>query len=145
MTHRKRTSILLVISFVLILVGSFFSNAINTDFGKIKTDRLYLMNDNGYTVSARIYIPKTATQEAPAPAMIICPGGDSPSDLLTPWASEIARRGFVVALVDYTGCGDTEVDNASHRRNPDWRGRTFHGFALQLLPVNQTSGFPGHF
>ena len=43
MTHRKRTSILLVISFVLILVGSFFSNAINTDFGKIKTDRLYLM------------------------------------------------------------------------------------------------------
>lgn len=85
MTHRKRTSILLVISFVLILVGSFFSNAINTDFGKIKTDRLYLMNDNGYTVSARIYIPKTATQEAPAPAMIICPGGDSPSDLLTPW------------------------------------------------------------
>ena len=70
MTHRKRTSILLVISFVLILVGSFFSNAINTDFGKIKTDRLYLMNDNGYTVSARIYIPKTATQEAPAPAMI---------------------------------------------------------------------------
>lgn len=102
MTHRKRTSILLVISFVLILVGSFFSNAINTDFGKIKTDRLYLMNDNGYTVSARIYIPKTATQEAPAPAMIICPGGDSPSDLLTPWASEIARRGFVVALVDYT-------------------------------------------
>ena len=60
MTHRKRTSILLVISFVLILVGSFFSNAINTDFGKIKTDRLYLMNDNGYTVSARIYIPKTA-------------------------------------------------------------------------------------
>ena len=113
MTHRKRTSILLVISFVLILVGSFFSNAINTDFGKIKTDRLYLMNDNGYTVSARIYIPKTATQEAPAPAMIICPGGDSPSDLLTPWASEIARRGFVVALVDYTGCGDTEVDNAS--------------------------------
>ena len=109
MTHRKRTSILLVISFVLILVGSFFSNLINTDFGKIKTDRLYLMNDNGYTVSARIYIPKTATQEAPAPAMIICPGGDSPSDLLTPWASEIARRGFVVALVDYTGCGDTEV------------------------------------
>ena len=61
MTHRKRTSILLVISFVLILVGSFFSNLINTDFGKIKTDRLYLMNDNGYTVSARIYIPKTAT------------------------------------------------------------------------------------
>ncbi len=36
MTHRKRTSILLVISFVLILVGSFFSNLINTDFGKLK-------------------------------------------------------------------------------------------------------------
>lgn len=113
MTHRKRSCILLAIALVLILLGSIFSNAINTDFGKIKTDRLYLVNDNGYTVSARIYIPKTATQENPAPAMIVCPGGDSPSDLLTPWASEVARRGFVVALVDYTGCGDTEVDGAS--------------------------------
>lgn len=70
MTHRKRTSILLVISFVLILVGSFFSNAINTDFGKIKTDRLYLMNDNGYTVSARIYIPQNGNAGG------TCPGHD---------------------------------------------------------------------
>lgn len=42
MTHRKRTSILLVISFVLILVGSFFSNAINTNFGKINRHSPYL-------------------------------------------------------------------------------------------------------
>ena len=40
MTHRKRSCILLAIALVLILLGSIFSNAINTDFGKIKTDRL---------------------------------------------------------------------------------------------------------
>lgn len=40
MTHRKRSRILLAISLVPILLGSIFSNAISTDFGKIKTDRL---------------------------------------------------------------------------------------------------------
>ena len=53
MTHRKRSCILLAIALVLILLGSIFSNAINTDFGKIKTDRLYLVNDNGYTGKSR--------------------------------------------------------------------------------------------
>ena len=37
MTHRKRSCILLAIALVLILLGSIFSNAINTDFGKIRS------------------------------------------------------------------------------------------------------------
>lgn len=40
MAHRKRSRILLAIALVLILLGSISSNAISTDFGKIKTDRL---------------------------------------------------------------------------------------------------------
>jgi len=113
MKPSKKSCIILALALVLILVGGILSNVINTDFGKVKTDRIYLVNDNGYTVSARIYIPENATAETPAPAMIICPGGDCPSDIETPWASELARRGYVVALVDYTGCGDTEVDAAA--------------------------------
>lgn len=109
----KKSYIFCAVAIVLILIGSIFSKAIDTNFGTVKTERLYLTNDNGYTVSAKLYIPDTAEKETPAPAMIICPGGDNPSDLSTPWASELARRGFIVALADYTGCGDTEVDGES--------------------------------
>lgn len=84
--------------------------AIDTDFGAIKTERLYLVDDDGYTVTANLFIPETASADTPAPAMIITPGGDCPSDIGMPWATEIARRGYVVALMDYTGCGDTEVN-----------------------------------
>ncbi len=106
----KRKSRFLAIAIVLIIIGGLLSMAIDTDFGAIKTERLYLVDDDGYTVTANLFIPETASADTPAPAMIITPGGDCPSDIGMPWATEIARRGYVVALMDYTGCGDTEVN-----------------------------------
>ena len=106
----KRKSKFLAIAIALIILGAMLSNAIDTSFGAVKTERLYLIDDDGYTVTANIFIPKAASAENPAPAMIITPGGDCPSDIGMPWATEIARRGYVVALMDYTGCGDTEVN-----------------------------------
>ena len=109
----KRRSIILAIALVIILLGGILSVAVDNDFGRMHTQRLYLVNDNGYTVTANLFIPNAATAEAPAPAFIVVPGGDCPSDIGSPWATELARRGFVVALVDYSGCGDTEADPSS--------------------------------
>lgn len=109
----KRKVTLLAAALILVLLGSMLSNAIDTDFGSVDTQRLYLVNDNGYTVTVNLFVPKSATVDTPAPAMIIVPGGDCPSDIGSPWATELARRGFVVALMDYSGCGDTEVDPTS--------------------------------
>ena len=116
----KRRSIILAIALVIILLGGILSVAVDNDFGRMHTQRLYLVNDNGYTVTANLFIPNAATAEAPAPAFIVVPGGDCPSDIGSPWATELARRGFVVALVDYSGCGDTEADPSSqYWTNPD--------------------------
>ncbi len=109
----KRSKIFLAIALVLILVGGILSNAIDTEFGAVKTQRIYLVDNEAYTVTANLFIPKSATAESPAPAMIICPGGDCPSDIGSPWTTELARRGYVVALIDYTGCGDTEANPAA--------------------------------
>ena len=116
----KRRSIILAIALVIILLGGILSVAVDNDFGRVHTQRLYLVNDNGYTVTANLFIPNAATAETPAPAFIVVPGGDCPSDIGSPWATELARRGFVVALVDYSGCGDTESDPSSqYWTNPD--------------------------
>ena len=109
----KRACIVLAIALVLILVGAWLSVGVDSDFGKVHTQRLFLVNDRGYTVTANLFMPKAATPENPAPAFIVVPGGDCPSDIGSPWATELARRGFVVALVDYSGCGDTDADPAS--------------------------------
>ena len=53
----KKSYIFCAVAIVLILIGSIFSKAIDTNFGTVKTKRLYLTNDNVYTVSAKHYIP----------------------------------------------------------------------------------------
>jgi hypothetical protein len=78
----------------------------------VKIERLKLVDKDGYTVSAVIRIPKTATSETPAPAMIVVPGGDCTADIAAPWAIELTRRGYVTLTMDYTGAGDTEVNMA---------------------------------
>ena len=110
--------ITLLVALALLFIGATISVKIDTDFGAMTSQRLYLVDDDGYTVTANLFIPDNATAANPAPAMIICPGGDSPSDISMPWATEIARRGYVVALMDYTGCGDTAVNpNAQYWTN----------------------------
>lgn len=80
----KRRSIILAIALVIILLGGILSVAVDNDFGRMHTQRLYLVNDNGYTVTANLFIPNAATAEAPAPAFIVVPGGDCPSDIGSP-------------------------------------------------------------
>lgn len=48
----KKSYIFCAVAIVLILIGSILSKAIDTNLGTVKTERLYLTNDNGYTVSA---------------------------------------------------------------------------------------------
>lgn len=105
----KKKSVALVIGLAVILLGILLSYSIDTSFGEVKTQRLYLLDEAGYTVTANLYVPNSAHVQ-PAPAMIICPGGDCPSDIASPWATELSRRGYVVAVMDYSGCGDTQVN-----------------------------------
>lgn len=108
---KSKAPIVLVVALIVVLLGGILSFAVDSDFGNVHTQRLYLVNHNGFTVTANLFMPKSATAENPAPAMIIVPGGDCPSDIGSPWATELARRGFVVALMDYSGCGDTDSDS----------------------------------
>ena len=64
----KRRCIILVIALVIVMLGAMLSVGIDTDFGRMHTQRLYLVNDNGYTVTANLFIPNAATAETPAPA-----------------------------------------------------------------------------
>lgn len=144
---KKRSAALMGIALILILLGGILSSAIDTNFGNVKTQRLYLTNNNGYTVCANLFIPKSAGADTPAPAMIIVPGGDCPSDIASPWATELARRGYVVALMDYSGSGDTEADPASQywTNNGAMELDTVYDYIAALDYVNEGEiGVGGH-
>lgn len=101
--------IVLLVAIVLIIGGALMSYVVDTDGGEVTVQRISITDAQGYEVSAKLYIPESA-RITPAPAMIISPGGDCPSDIASPWATEFSRRGYVVALADYSGVGDTDVN-----------------------------------
>ena len=70
----KRTKIILAIALVMIIIGGLLANLIQTDFGKVKIKDVRFTGSNGLTISALLYIPKTATAKTPAPGILAIHG-----------------------------------------------------------------------
>jgi len=61
--------------------------------------------DGGLTMSGLLYVPKTATADHPAPAVLVSHGFINTREMQSPFAIELSRRGFVVLAMDMTGHG----------------------------------------
>ena len=59
----------------------------------------------GLTQSGLLYIPSTATAARPAPAVLASHGYINTREMQSPFAIELARRGFVVLAMDMEGHG----------------------------------------
>ena len=82
-----------------------------TDWGYVRSTRIQIIGDDGLRYSALMFIPKNATNETPAPAMIPLHGGSSQARDVEDWGVEMARRGFVVLVPDAAGGGQSERYN----------------------------------
>ena len=71
---KKSPSRLLMGSFIVLLISTIILSGLCTDWGKVKITRVNLEAHDGQTVSAIMYVPKSATSEAPAPAAILLHG-----------------------------------------------------------------------
>ena len=138
---KKRTLIFTAVALVLCLVGSIFASLVQSGFGYVKVENYNnktlaeiadTINENNsisgkniqvsFTASAtdkmtyKVLIPKNATEETPAPAVVIMHGGLSNKDTTAPVFIELARRGFVVIAFDAMGHGKTDksVDAQTH-------------------------------
>lgn len=100
----------LVISLLCIIIGCCISFAVDTNFGTIKVQHLSLTDNDGYKVTGTLFIPDSASPKTPAPAFVLAPGGDCNNELITPYANELSRRGYVVFALDYSGAGDTQIN-----------------------------------
>ena len=108
-------------------------NAIQTSGGVILKD-VRFAGDNGLTQSGLLYVPSSATAAKPAPAVLASHGYINTREMQSPFAIELARRGFVVLAMDMTGHGYSE------RRGRGQGRRRPGGAALPAEPAVRRQG-----
>lgn len=141
---KKTAQIILCISLVLMLLCGIVVNAVQTSGGKVAMRELTIETDSGYTMSAYLLVPKTATAENPAPAIVTSHGYLNNKEMTDANYVELARRGFVVLAIDQPDHGDSDVTPDFFILAPDG---VYQGvLALSRMPFVDTSriGVTGH-
>jgi dienelactone hydrolase len=90
---------------VLIVVGSLLAFFIQTSGGKVSVQDVRYPAEDGVVMSGLLYVPKGATAEHPAPAVLISHGLINTREMQSPFAIELSRRGYVVLAMDMSGHG----------------------------------------
>lgn len=96
---------LLIISLALVFGGSLLAFWVQTAGGQIGVRDVRFAGTNGVMMSGKLYLPDTATEETPAPAVLAIHGYINSNETHSPYAIEYARRGYVVVALDQTGHG----------------------------------------
>lgn len=101
----KTYLILLIISLILIIGGGAFASYVNSDFGFVHVYQIAIYGDHGAVISAMLYLPSTASTKHPAPAILAVNGWNNQKEFMQNVAIELARRGYVVLIMDPYGHG----------------------------------------
>lgn len=101
----KTRKIVLIISLVLILMGSILGYAIQTDYGKIDIKEVQFTGTYGNAIHGYLYIPKGVSKDKPAPAVVNVHGYINTKEVQTGFSIEYARRGYIVLAIDMPGHG----------------------------------------
>ncbi|MGZ3404652.1 MAG: alpha/beta hydrolase family protein [Phenylobacterium sp.] len=96
-----------ILGLVLILVGSILAHQIETA-GGVSLREARFAGDQGLEQAGLLYVPHSATPAHPAPAVLVSHGYINTREMQSPFAIELARRGFVVLAMDMVGHGYSE-------------------------------------
>ncbi|MFC3070851.1 alpha/beta hydrolase [Phenylobacterium soli] len=94
---------LFALGWALILAGALLAHRIQTAGGVRVADVRF--KGDGIEQSALLYTPPSATPAHPAPAVLVSHGYINTREMQSPFAIELARRGFVVLAIDMAGHG----------------------------------------
>src|SRR5437879_6870607 len=101
-----------ILGLALILGGSYLAHAVQTSGGVTLKDVRFagdpIAGDGGLTQSGLLYVPASATAAHPAPAVLASHGYINTREMQSPFAIQLARRGFVVLAMDVGGHGHSD-------------------------------------
>lgn len=99
----------LTLSIVFTFMCLITAHLVLSDFGKIKIETTTVQTRSGHNISLRVYSPKTATSENKAPAVVFAHGLSTTKECYSQYATELARRGFVVVTPDMLNHGGSDI------------------------------------
>ena len=130
----------ILLSLVLFIGGFSTASYSETSGGTVKVDRIDFVTDEGYRMSAKLYVPQTATEDSPAPGILALPGGNASLENMSSVAIELSRRGYVVMAVDPYTIGRSEIVNT-----PDVGSRAAMDYLMSMKFVDpHCIGAMGH-
>jgi len=107
-TNVKR-SLAMLLALLLGIIGCMcIAHGIQTDHGAVDVSQGIIAIDGG-NLSYKLYVPKSAAADAPAPGVLLLHGYQSDHETCAAYAIELARRGVVVMALDEYGHGETDV------------------------------------
>jgi pimeloyl-ACP methyl ester carboxylesterase len=92
------------LGWALVLAGGLLAHLVQTA-GGVKVEDVRYPGERGVVFSALLYVPATANDAHPAPAVLLSHGFINTREMQSPFAIELARRGFVVLAMDMAGHG----------------------------------------
>lgn len=108
-------SIVMTVSLALSVLFSLLIVGVDTAWGSVDVKLGNLISENGTTINYKMYIPKTASVQNPAPGLLYGVGGGDGVDAGHAFAIEASRRGMVVMSIDVPGNGLSEsLSSAVH-------------------------------
>lgn len=91
---------------LIVLVGALLASFIQTS-GGVSVTKVRYPGPGGIELAAMLYKPATATPEKRAPGVMVSHGLINTREMQSPFAIELARRGFVVLAIDMAGHGES--------------------------------------
>ena len=104
----KRSLALLLALIVGIFGCMMIAHGIQTDHGNVAVSEGTIPLDSG-NLTYKLYVPNSATEETPAPGVLLLHGYQNDHETCAAYAIELARRGAVVMALDEYGHGRTDI------------------------------------
>lgn len=107
-TRPPGSVVLLVLALLLMFGGGYWAERVQTSNGEVEVRTVRFEAEDGRTMAAELYRPRTATADSPAPGVLAIHGYINDKRTQSPYATEYARRGYVVLALDQSGHGDSD-------------------------------------
>ena len=104
----KRAICILLALIVGVFVCMSYAHAIQTGGGTVAVSKGILETEVG-DLTYKLYVPEIATEETPAPGVLLLHGYQNDHETCAAYAIELARRGAVVLALDEYGHGGSEA------------------------------------
>lgn len=106
---KKNNHLILAIALIFCLVSGIGASLVQTSGGHVTIKDMRWETESGQLLSALLFVPDTATEANPAPAIVVSHGWYNTREMQDLNYVEYTRRGYVVVAIDMYGHGNSDA------------------------------------